>query len=130
MGDTVTIRGETSAMVTVAFANEGDFSAWHDAKRVELGVPFPGYNTATGEPAVTAQWTTAVVAPVVDDGYWCVTLTAEQVAADPILKSLEVWTFKNPTPAPPSAYEIPLPPTWTDPDTGTVYDTATGEPVG
>jgi hypothetical protein len=130
VGDAVTGDPRASAgLVTVAFANEGDYHAWHDAECAARGVPFPGHNQATGEPEVLAQWTTAVVAPVVDDGYWCVTVTAEQVAADPVLKGLEVWTFKNPTPVPPSAYEVPLPPTWTDPATDITYDTATGEPV-
>jgi hypothetical protein len=130
MGDAVNgARAAASTFTTVAFPNEGDFSAWHDAKCLELGIPTPGANQASGAYEPGTQWTTAYVAPVVDEGYYCVTLPADEIAADPILKGLEVWTFKNPVPAPPSAYEIPVPPTWTDPATDITYDTSTGEPV-
>jgi hypothetical protein len=131
--------------VTVAFANEGDFGAWHDTKRAELGIPAPGYDHE-GNPAILEQWTTAVVEPRVIDGYWTVTLPADQVAADATLKSLEVLTVKYPSEpgspvdangspiseiavVPPEQFHAPIPATWTDPATGTVYDTTTGEPV-
>jgi hypothetical protein len=130
MGDAVTdVRAApASDLVTVAFPNEGDFTAWHDAKCAELGIPRPGYVEGDDTPAVDAQWTTAYSAARIDDGYYCVTLPADEVAADPILKGLEVWTFKNPEPAPPPAYEQPIPPTWTD-DAGQEWDSTTGEPV-
>lgn len=99
MGHPVTGRAGAApgGLVTVAFANEGDFTSWHDGKCTELGIPFPGVNGATGEPDPAAQWTQAAAAPRVIDGYWTVTLTPEQIAADSTLKGLEVLTVKYPS---------------------------------
>lgn len=138
--------GAPAGPVTVAFANEGDYHSWHDGKCLELGIPVPGHNQGTGHVAIVAQWTTAYAAPRIIDGYWTVTLSAEEVAADPVLKSLEVLTVKYPaTPGgdtdengqpisiievvPPEVYEKPLPGNWTDPQDGVTYDTRTGDVI-
>lgn len=119
-------------LVTVAFASAGDFGAWHDAKCAELGIPHPGYIEGVAVPAMRQQWTTAYATPWNVDGYTCVSLSAEEVAADPVLKGLEVLTVKYPAepggdvdaegqpiseltiPAPDVPYLQPIPPTWTD----------------
>jgi len=41
------------------------FTVWHDAACVALGIPHAGFNAATGEPDVDAQWTTAYTEPTV-----------------------------------------------------------------
>jgi hypothetical protein len=125
----MTTRGEApAALVTVAFANAGDFGAWHDAKCAELGIPYPGYDHE-GAPALDAAWTTSAAIPWSVDGYVCVTLPPEVIAADATLKSLEVMTVKlgedgTPlgevtVPAPGVPYEQPIPPEWTDDVWGT-----------
>jgi len=41
-----------------------EFDAWHTAACTALGIPHPGYNEATGEVDVNAQWTIAYTAAV------------------------------------------------------------------
>lgn len=129
MGHSVTVDARASAPaggnVVVAFANAGDYGAWHDAKCREVGIPVQGRNTETDEDA--GVWTTAFVAPWLVDGYVCVSLPADVIAADATLKSLEVLTVKYPAapgsdvdvdgnpiseitiPAPGVPYEQPIP---------------------
>ena len=41
------------------------FTVWHTAACAALGIPHAGFNAATGELDVDAQWTTAYTEPVV-----------------------------------------------------------------
>lgn len=144
--DTRGVVVDPNAPVTVAFANQGDFTAWHDAKCLELGIPAPGFIEGQEGPAVEHQWTQAYVEPRVIDGYWTVTLPPEEIAADATLKALEVLTVKYPASpgsdvdeagqpisaievAPIETYGQPKPAQWTDPATGITYDSETGEVV-
>jgi hypothetical protein len=127
---------------TVVFADADAFNAWHDAECAVQGIPHPGYNAETGEPAITDQWTTAAAAPIIVDGQVCMTTTDEQVAGDPVLAALPTIVVKYPVPPrsdvdengvpasvitePEWDWHQPLPPQWTDPNTGTTYSTDTG----
>jgi hypothetical protein len=46
------------------FTNRAAFDTWHTTKCAELGIPHPGRNHATQDPAILKQWTTAAVDPV------------------------------------------------------------------
>jgi len=45
------------------WADQQAFDAWHDNACAALGIPHAGFNAATGEPDVDAQWTTAYTQP-------------------------------------------------------------------
>jgi hypothetical protein len=129
-------------MSTVQFADMAAYTTWHDGKCAELGIPYPGYNGESGDPAITSQWTTAYVAPLVIDGYHTVTLDDETIAADPVLSTLPTMVIRRGAPGsdvdengdpvsvievvPPEQYEKSLPDTWTDPQTGVTYRSADG----
>lgn len=133
-------------MITVVFADEAAFRAWHDQACADRGIPFPGYVGDSNVPDLTAQWTTALVSPMIVDGQVAASVTEEQAAADPVLSTLPTIVIKYPTEPggtvdengdPASVVEIPtwnwhqpIPPTWLDVETQTTYDTATGDAVG
>jgi len=83
-------------MATVRFADDAAFTAWHDAKCAEKGIPHPGYNAETGALALDAQWTTAWIEPVKIDGALCVRLPDEEIAADATLSKLARVDIKEP----------------------------------
>jgi hypothetical protein len=56
-----------SVTAWVAFKDETDFLAFHDAACADHGIPRPGENVATDALDMDAQWTTAYVDPVLDD---------------------------------------------------------------
>lgn len=85
-------------MSTVVFPSEAEFVTWHDGKCTELGIPYPPQNAETGEVDASAQWMTAYVAPMLVDGQITVTLPDEEVAADPILSTLQVIEVRLPVP--------------------------------
>lgn len=49
-----------------SFPDEKSFTAWHDQVCAAEGIPYPGYNAATGKLAPDACWTTAYCQPVLD----------------------------------------------------------------
>jgi hypothetical protein len=117
-------------MTYVAFANEGDFRAWHDAKCQEHGIPHPGFVDGVAEPQMYDQWTLAFTATFLIDGQICVSGSDEYIAADQVLKQLpvvEVVVNENGTTTPPVdivdlGTEKGIPPTWTDPNTDITYE--------
>jgi hypothetical protein len=42
-----------------------NFQQWHEEAKTALGIPYPGYNAATGELDEDAQWTTAYTEPII-----------------------------------------------------------------
>jgi len=132
---------------TVAFANVSDYGAWHDETCAQYGIPYPPRDE-NGAPLILATWTTAFAEPRLIDGYCTVALPADVIDADPTLRALPVLTVRYPAepggttddngePASDigapgeigETYHQTIPPQWTDPETGTVYDTTTGEPI-
>jgi hypothetical protein len=103
---------------------------------LDAGVPFPHY--VDGVPALADQWTVALYSPVLIDGTeLCIYASAEAIAADATLKQLPVIVPKQPAypgadvdangdPISEITVDVidvaqPLPPTWTDPETGQEY---------
>lgn len=85
-------------MSTVVFPTEAEFISWHDGKCAEHGIPYPGQNAETGEVDTSAQWMTAYAAPLMVDGQLTVTLPDEEVAADPVLSTLQTIEIIYPVP--------------------------------
>lgn len=66
-------------MAWAYFQNQAAFTAYHDAVCADLGIPRPGRNRATGEPAILSQWTDAFVEPVQIRGQGNVTTWAARI---------------------------------------------------
>lgn len=47
-----------------------DFNTWHEAKKIELGLPKPGVNQKTGQVDEASTWTTEYTSVMQVDGKW------------------------------------------------------------
>jgi hypothetical protein len=132
-------------MTWVVFANRGAFESWHAIKWAGQGIPHPGYNQATNEPDILGQWTDAYSDPWTADNTITVYtnvppdvvtadgLTEAEVTTDPETREMTVTVDGVQQPMHPptdNSHRAPKPPTWRDPETNIVYNTATGEPMG
>jgi hypothetical protein len=66
-------------MAWAYFQNQGAWDAYHNAVCADLGIPRPGRNAASGEPAIMACWTDAWVDPIQVKGTGNVTAWVAQI---------------------------------------------------
>lgn len=135
-------------MTWVTFSDRASFDAYHLAACNVRSIPRPGYRQSNNSPQLMGQWTNAW-----SDLFGVFTANAQQFllanvpAADVATFGLTVVPNDPVIPFPTGTRTIlflgsnrtifsvapdwqqPKPATWTDPNTGTTYDTTTGLPV-
>lgn len=116
------------------------FNTYHTAACAANGIPKPGYRQSDNVIQILNQWTTCWVRPIVDGPTAFSPIKALVPDADVATYGLTTTTAPNfpnnitglggdTIQAYTGTVDQTKPPTWTDPNTNIVYNTATGQAV-
>lgn len=118
-------------MAWVVFANAAAFNTYHQAVCIAQAIPHPGYRQSDTALEIMNQWTTSWVQPFYAGPNVLSPIVAEVPDTDVVIYGLTLTSAPGigatVTQYPSTA--IAKPPTWTDPNTGFVYNTTTGQRI-